>query len=370
MCSTPPPITTSWTPAAICEAARLTACWAEPHWQVDRRRRGLDREVLLEPGVASRREAPAGRTAATQPAITFSTSAGIDPGALDHRAVRRAEQLVRVGVLVVALLRVSAPDRGTGCLDDHNLAATFSRHSPLLVMLSRNRSRRRIGGALKSGITYCTPATRERLPLAGTGQEETPCRNDWESRARARSPAASRQPRRRTARSCCGPARPSRPSARTRRSHATAPSCWEARSILSNVRIVTDLDGLDSATFLVEAVVEHHGHEVRDPRRARRALAARRRRRGAGHDDLVAVDLRARAGERAPGAVRRLSPVQPGAADEAGRARVPARGHRARRASGRGASPRRSARRRSRFRTPRGSSSTGCCSRICSAPSS
>ena len=33
MCSTPEPITTSWMPLAICEAAKLTACCAEPHWR-------------------------------------------------------------------------------------------------------------------------------------------------------------------------------------------------------------------------------------------------------------------------------------------------------------------------------------------------
>ena len=33
MCSTPPPMTTSCTPAAICAAPKLTACWAEPHWR-------------------------------------------------------------------------------------------------------------------------------------------------------------------------------------------------------------------------------------------------------------------------------------------------------------------------------------------------
>jgi hypothetical protein len=33
MCSTPLPITTSWTPAAISAAPKLTACWAEPHWR-------------------------------------------------------------------------------------------------------------------------------------------------------------------------------------------------------------------------------------------------------------------------------------------------------------------------------------------------
>ncbi len=33
MCSTPPPIATSWTPDATRAAAKLTACWAEPHWR-------------------------------------------------------------------------------------------------------------------------------------------------------------------------------------------------------------------------------------------------------------------------------------------------------------------------------------------------
>ena len=53
MCSTPPPIATSWTPAAISAAAKLTACWAEPHWRsivvagVSIGRPGL------EPGVAA-----------------------------------------------------------------------------------------------------------------------------------------------------------------------------------------------------------------------------------------------------------------------------------------------------------------------------
>ena len=33
MCSTPEPMTTSWMPAAISAAPKLTACWAEPHWR-------------------------------------------------------------------------------------------------------------------------------------------------------------------------------------------------------------------------------------------------------------------------------------------------------------------------------------------------
>ena len=33
MCSTPLPIATSWTPEAIRAAAKLTACWPDPHWR-------------------------------------------------------------------------------------------------------------------------------------------------------------------------------------------------------------------------------------------------------------------------------------------------------------------------------------------------
>ena len=33
MCSTPLPITASWTPEATSAAAKFTACWADPHWR-------------------------------------------------------------------------------------------------------------------------------------------------------------------------------------------------------------------------------------------------------------------------------------------------------------------------------------------------
>ena len=57
----------------------------------------------------------------TQPVITSSTSEASMPGALDDLGVGLAEELVRVGVLVVALLRVAAPDRGANRLDDDYL---------------------------------------------------------------------------------------------------------------------------------------------------------------------------------------------------------------------------------------------------------
>ena len=81
---------------------------------------------------------------------------------------------------------------------------------------------------------------------------------------------------------------------------------------------------------------------------------------------LVAVDRGAGRGQRTPGPVRRAARVQPGAADGAGRARVPGRGQR------------RHARRARALCQALGktavevpdipaSSSTGCCSRTCSA---
>ena len=66
------------------------------------------------------------------------------------------------------------------------------------------------------------------------------------------------------------------------------------------IRVVTDLDALADATFLVEAVIEHHGSKSRGAGRPRGARPARRRRRRAGHHDVVAVDRRAGARERAP----------------------------------------------------------------------
>ena len=94
----------------------------------------------------------------------------------------------------------------------------------------------------------------------------------------------------------------------------------------------------------------------------------RRPRRRPGHHDLVAVGDRARPASGAPRSLRRPARVQPGAEDEARRARLPHRVSR-RRATARGPSAPTSARRPSRSRTSRASWSTACCSRTCSAPS-
>ena len=103
-------------------------------------------------------------------------------------------------------------------------------------------------------------------------------------------------------------------------------------------------------------------------RRLRAPGRAPRRRRRAGHDDLLAADRRAGAGERAPRALRRPARVQPGAEDGADRARVPGRGD-GRHARARARAVRGAGQDRGRgARTRRASSSTACCSRSCSRP--
>ena len=127
MCSTPEPMAASCTPEAISAAAKLTACCAEPHWR-----------STVVAGVST--GSPAWSQAlrptlnicspycCTQPVIDVLDLGGVDPGALDDLGVGLAEQLVRVGVLVVALLRVAAPDRRADGLDDYDLAAVSVLH--------------------------------------------------------------------------------------------------------------------------------------------------------------------------------------------------------------------------------------------------
>src|SRR5581483_8619900 len=89
---------------------------------VDGRGRRLDREPSLQPGVA----ADVVRLLAV---LLHAAGEHIldrlcrDPRPLDHLDPRPAEELVRVDVLVVTLLGVSATDRGADCFDDHDLAA-------------------------------------------------------------------------------------------------------------------------------------------------------------------------------------------------------------------------------------------------------
>ena len=123
MCSTPPPIATSWTPEATSAAAKLTACWAEPHWRSTVVAGRLDRQPGLEPGVAADVDALLAELldAAGDDVLDLG---GVDPGALDHLAVGLRQQVRGVDVLVVALLLVAAADRRADGLDDHDLAST------------------------------------------------------------------------------------------------------------------------------------------------------------------------------------------------------------------------------------------------------
>src|SRR5204862_1355411 len=89
---------------------------------VDRRGGRLDREALLQPRVAGHVEGLRAELldAARDHVLDLER---IDPRALDHRAEGGPEQRVRVGVLVVALLPVPAPDRRARSLNDHNFTA-------------------------------------------------------------------------------------------------------------------------------------------------------------------------------------------------------------------------------------------------------
>ena len=88
---------------------------------VDRRRRGLDRQAGLEPGVA----------ADVEPLLAELLGAAgdhvaglgrVDPGALEQLAVGLGQEVGGMKILVVALLRVAAADRGPRRLDDDYLA--------------------------------------------------------------------------------------------------------------------------------------------------------------------------------------------------------------------------------------------------------
>ena len=94
-----------------------------PALAVDRGRRGLDRQPGLEPGVAGDVDALLAELlhAAGDDVLDLG---GVDAGPLDHLAVALGQQVRGVGVLVVALLLVAAPDRQASGLHDHYLAST------------------------------------------------------------------------------------------------------------------------------------------------------------------------------------------------------------------------------------------------------
>ena len=123
MCSTPPPMATSWTPEAISAAAKLTACWAEPHWRSTVVAGVSIGRPASQPGVAADVDRLLAELLHTAGDDVLDLG-GVDPGALDHLGVGLGEQRRWVGVLVVALLLVAAPDRRAHRLDDDDLAAS------------------------------------------------------------------------------------------------------------------------------------------------------------------------------------------------------------------------------------------------------
>ena len=127
MCSTPEPMTTSWMPAAISAAPKLTACWAEPHW----RSTVVAAASIGRPSCSQALRATlkaCSPNCCTQPAMTSSTSDGVDAGAVEHLRVGLAQQVGGVGVLVVALLEVPAADRRADGLDDDDFTTLLTTH--------------------------------------------------------------------------------------------------------------------------------------------------------------------------------------------------------------------------------------------------
>ena len=122
MCSTPPPMATSWTPEAIIARGEVDGLLGGAALAVDGGGGGLDREPGLEPGVAGDVDALLAELlhAAGDDVLDLG---GVDPGPLDDLAVGLGEQVRGMGVLVVALLLVAAADRRARRLDDHDLAA-------------------------------------------------------------------------------------------------------------------------------------------------------------------------------------------------------------------------------------------------------
>ena len=363
MCSTPEPITTSCTPAAISAAAKFTACWAEPHWR-----------STVVAGVSTGSPACSQALRATLNdllAVLLHAAgddvldlAGVDPGALDHLGVAAAEQLVGVGVLVVALLRVAAADRRAHGLDDHDLATmTAASAAPS----SDPDARAGPGCRAPTERSRTVPKLSASDDLSTPDQEQTlrgTSRNRRLGRDRVRAGGGGRAQRRGAAVGALGRLGRAGPRARLQ-------DVLEARRggiDPDRVQVVDGLDDLADATFLVEAVVEHHGSKASAARRAGRGTPAPDAVLATTTSSLSITELAAR--ERSSRALRRPARVQPGAADEAGRARVPAAGERRRPASGPARCATRSARPPSRFRTSPASWSTGCCSRTCSAPSS
>src|SRR4051812_39972280 len=110
---------------------------------VDGGGRSLDRKAGLEPGVAGDVDALLAELLDTAGDDVLHLG-GIDPRALDDRAVGLSKEVRGVDVLVVALLLVAAANRQAGGLHDHYLASTelsvLSHHLPPKSVSSRNHA--------------------------------------------------------------------------------------------------------------------------------------------------------------------------------------------------------------------------------------
>ena len=156
-------MTTSWTPAAISAAPKLTACWAEPHWRST---------VVAAASIGRPSCSQALRATLSACSPNCCDAAGddvldlgrIDAGAAEDLGVGLAEQRSRVRVLVVALLLVPAPDRRAHGLDDDDLAALLPLHrgDPSVTKLT-------------AAVRYFTPRMSERLGIAGSARSPA----DW-----------------------------------------------------------------------------------------------------------------------------------------------------------------------------------------------
>src|SRR5262249_33377084 len=96
----------------------------------------LDRQPLLQPRVARDVEALLAELlhAARDDVLDL---ARVDPRAVEHLGVTAPEEVVRMDVLVVALLRVPAPDRRAHGLDDDDLSALLTHGSGSSVSISQ-----------------------------------------------------------------------------------------------------------------------------------------------------------------------------------------------------------------------------------------
>ena len=342
MCSTPEPMTTSWTPEAISAAPKLTACWAEPHWRST---------VVADVSIGRPSCSQALRRDVERLLAELLHAAGDDvldlggsmPARLDHLGVGLAEQIGRVGVLVVALLRVSAPDRRADGFDDDDLAALLSAHG-LVTSL--------VGGRLRA-VTYSTAphgASGWASPAAGAiacGLAAAAARHGEVRAVGALDASAERA--RRAVEQVCG-----RLERRGRRRPRAASRTDLERAGDAHLRGRGDRRGPRRQGRLL-AQLARGRRRRRDPRRRR----PRRCR-----SQQLARRLAAR--PSASSALHVFNPVPKMKLVELAFPRRPptrTRGARPRAVRG----PRQDA--PSRSPTSRASSSTGCCSPTCSAPS-